>query len=169
MKLGFHYTIESYLIFNNPAFHLYTTSINPTIIFPTQLNRFLKKLNTKPVKLNKRYHELAQRLVDLTIEESPYKRIFPYTYEQQKKGVTCPDCNTFFTDEFICKNCGYIDEAEAAILRSVREFILLFPGRKVTTNEIYEWCGGIRSKKVIRRVLAKNFRLVGHRTSAHYV
>lgn len=167
--LGFHYSIESYLIFNNPEFHLYTASINPAIIFPTQLNRFLKKLNTRPVKLNKRYYELAQQLVDHNIEESPYKRIFPYTYEQQKKGITCPDCRAIFEEELICKNCGYLDEAEAAILRNVREFILLFPERRVTTNAIYEWCGGIRSKKVIRRVLGKNYKLIGHSQSSHFV
>lgn len=166
--LGFYYSIESYLIFNNPEFHLYTTSINPAIIFPTQLNRFLKKLNTRPVKLPKKYYELAQQLADQTIVESPYKRIFPYTYEQQKKGVTCPNCKTFFEDDMICKNCGYVDEVETAILRNVREFIWLFPDRKVTTNEIFEWCGRIRSKKVIRRVLARNFKLIKHSRSSYY-
>lgn len=168
-ELGFHYSIESFLIFNNPEFHLYTTSINPAIIFPTQLNRFLKKLNTRPVKLNKRHYDLAQQLVDHTIEESPYKRIFAYTYEQQKKGVTCPNCRRFFKEELICNNCGYIEGVETAVMRNVKEYILLFPERKVTTNDIYDWCGGIRSKKVIRRVLAKNFKLVGHRTSSHFV
>ncbi|MEH7176276.1 nuclease-related domain-containing protein [Neobacillus vireti] len=166
---GFHYSIESYLIFNHPEFHLYTTSNNPAIIFPTQLNRFLKKLNTRQVKLHKRYYELAQQLVDRNIEDSPYERIFSYTYDQLKKGITCPECRAIYEGALLCKNCGYVDEAETAILRSVREFILLFPERKITTNEIYEWCGGIRSKKVIRRVLGRDFKLVGHRTSAHYV
>ena len=167
-ELGYHFSIDSYLIFNNPEFHLYTTSKNPAIIFPTQLNRFLKKLNTRPVKLNKRHFDWAQKLVDRHIEESPYKRIFNYTYEQQKKGVTCPNCNTFYTNQLTCKNCGYVDEVDAAILRSVKGFILLFPEMKVTTNGIYEWCGGFWSKKVIRRVLSKNYKLVGHRISAHY-
>jgi hypothetical protein len=167
--LGFHYSIESYLIFNNPEFHLYTSSINPAIIFPTQLNRFLKKLNTRPVKLNKRYYDIAQQLVDRNIEESPYERIFPYTYDQLKKGVTCPNCRRFFKEELKCNNCGYTEGVETAVMRNVKEFILLFPERKVTTNDIYDWCGGIKSKKVIRRVLAKNFKLVGHRTSSHFV
>jgi hypothetical protein len=39
--LGYNYPIESYLIFINPEFHLYLTSINPSIVFPTQLNPFL--------------------------------------------------------------------------------------------------------------------------------
>jgi hypothetical protein len=168
--LGFNIPIESYLIFINPEFHLYTTSNHPAIIFPAQLNRFLKKLNTRPVKLNNKHYQLAEKLNALHIEESPYKRLPPYNYEQLKKGIICPNDSTLFTDEtLICKKCGCVEDVEAAVLRSVKEFRLLFPDRKITTNDIYDWCGGVKSKKVIRRVLSKYFKLVGHRTSAHYV
>ncbi|MEH7490993.1 nuclease-related domain-containing protein [Neobacillus niacini] len=168
--LGFNIPIESYLIFINPEFHLYTSSNHPAIIFPSQLNRFLKKLNTKPVKLNKKHYQLAEKLNALHIEESPYKRLPLYKYDQLKKGIICPNDKTFFTDEtLICSKCGRVEEVEAAVLRSVKEFSLLFPDRKLTTNNIYDWCGGVKSKKVIRRVLSKYFKLVGHRTSAHYV
>jgi hypothetical protein len=169
-ELGYLFTIESYLIFNNPEFHLYIPSIQPAIIFPTQLNRFLKKLNSGPVKLNKRHFQLAKQLEDLHIIESPYPKLPPYNFEKLKKGMTCRDCSTFLTDTtLICKNCGCIEEADAAVLRSVKEFTLLFPDRKITTNDIYEWCGGIKSKKAIRRVLSRNYKLIGHRTSSHYV
>jgi hypothetical protein len=168
--LGFNISIESYLIFINPEFHLYTSSNHPAIIFPAQLNRFLKKLNTGPVKLNKKHYQLAEKLNALHIEESPYKRLPLYNYEQLKKGIICPNDKTFFTDDtLICKKCGCVEDVEAAVLRSVKEFSLLFPDRKITTNNIYDWCGGVKSKKVVRRVLSKYFKLVGHRTSAHYV
>ena len=168
--LGFNISIESYLIFINPEFHLYTSSNHPAIIFPAQLNRFLKKLNTGPVKLNKKHYQLAEKLNALHIEESPYKRLPLYNYEQLKKGIICPNDKTFFTDDtLICKKCGCVEDVEAAVLRSVKEFSLLFPDRKITTNNIYDWCGGVKSKKVVRRVLSKCFKLVGHRTSAHYV
>ncbi|MEH7074485.1 nuclease-related domain-containing protein [Neobacillus drentensis] len=52
--LGYHFPLESYLIFINPEFHLYITSINPSLVFHSQLNRFLKKLNTRPVNLKKK-------------------------------------------------------------------------------------------------------------------
>lgn len=80
--LGFHYPIESYLIFNHTEFLLFTTSIHPTIIYPAQHNRFLKKLNMKPVKLHKKYYHLAQQLVDQHQEESPYTRLPEYSYEK---------------------------------------------------------------------------------------
>ncbi|SDM97893.1 nuclease-related domain-containing protein [Bacillus sp. OK048] len=169
-KLGYHYLIDSYLIFNNPEFHLYTTSINPAIIFPTQLNRFLKKLNTRPVKLNKKHFQLAHQLNARHIVESPYTRLPCYTYEHLKKGIPCPNCKTFFSDEsFVCKKCGCIEETEEAILRCVNEFSLLFPDRKITTDSIHVWCSIIKSKKTIRRILAKNFELIRHSRSSYYI
>ena len=43
-----------------------------------------------------------------------------------------------------CETCGNVENWEVAVLRSVEEFKLLFPGRKITTNRVYEWCGGIK-------------------------
>lgn len=170
LDLGYNIPIESYLIFIHPEFHLITTTIHPAIIYPAQLNRFLKKLNTKPVKLMKRHFQIAEQLNALHIEESPYKRLPTYTFEKSKKGITCPNCMTFFSDEtLICRKCGCMEGVDEAVLRIVKEFMMLFPDRKVTTNDIYQWCGGIKSKKAIRRVLSKNFKLFGHSTSAHYV
>jgi hypothetical protein len=171
LKLGHHYRIESYLIFNNPEFHLNTTSINPAIIFPTQLNRFLKNLNQRPIELNKKYYRLAQQLVDHHQEESPYTRLPEYSYENLKKGIICPNnCNTFFSDErLICKKCGCKEEVDAAVLRSVEEFTLLFPNKIISVDSIHDWCGGLKSKKAVRRVLSKYFVLVGKARASHYV
>lgn len=167
--LGFHFPIESYLIFINPEFHLYTTSIHPEIIFPTQLNRFLEKLNANPVKLNKKHFQLAEQLNARNIVESHYKRLPPYTYEHLKKGIICPNDKSFYTDEtLICKKCGCIEDVEAAVLRSVKEFTLLFPDKKITTDSIHDWCSIIKSKKTIRRFLAKNFKLIRHGRSSYY-
>jgi hypothetical protein len=169
-QLGFKLTIDSYLIFNNPEFHLYIPSIEPAIIFPTQLNRFLKKLNSRPAKLDKKYLQLAKQLEGQHIIESPYPKLPPYTFENVKKGMICCNCNTFLTDEtLICKNCGCVEEVEAAVLRSVKEFILLFPDMNITVDSMYDWCGGLKSKKVIRRILSKNFILIGKARASHYV
>jgi hypothetical protein len=173
LELGYNYPIESYLIFNNPEFHLYMTTINPSIIFPSQLNRFLKKLNTRPIKLNSNHHKLAQQLASLHIVESPYLRLPPYTFEQIKKGILCPACRTYFLEAckgiFICGHCGCKESADAAVLRNVKEYRMLFPDCKITTNDIYEWCGRIVSKKTIRRNLLKHFKLIGHSVSSHYI
>lgn len=38
--LGYHNPLEPYLIFINPEFHLYITTINPSLVFHSQINRF---------------------------------------------------------------------------------------------------------------------------------
>lgn len=173
LDLGYNYPIDSFLIFNNPEFHLYTTTINPNIIFPAQLNRFLKKLNIRPVKLNQRHHNLAHQLAVLHIVESPYSRVPSYSFETLIKGLFCPKCYTLYfdisKDLCICNNCGCIEGVDDAVLRNVKEFMLLFPDKKVTVNDIHKWCGGMKSKKTIWRVLSKHFIHVEQGRKSHYI
>lgn len=171
--LGYNFPIESYLIFNNPEFHLYQPSINTFIINPTQLNRFLKKLNAQPVKLTKKHYQLAEKLASLHIVKSPYPLLPKYSYKQLKKGPLCPKCYSplIKIDEYYfgCDPCDYKEDSESAILRNIKEFVLLFPDQKITVNTIYDWCGGQKSKKAIRRALSRNFKLIGYSKSSHYV
>jgi hypothetical protein len=172
-ELGYHYPTEPYLIFVNPEFHLYQTSKISTIIFPTQLNRFLKRLNARPAKLNKRHFKLAQQLVALHQIDPPYPRLPYYTYELLRKGILCPQCYYFFSEIkgeiLVCGKCGCKEGVEPAVLRSVTELLLLFPDQKITTKAIHEWCRIIKSEKTIRRILSKNLILIGHGKSANYV
>jgi hypothetical protein len=172
LELGYKNPIESYLTFNNPEFHLYMTTLNPTIIFPAQLNRFLKKLNLRPKKLNSDYHKLAQQIASLHIIESPYSRLPPYTFEQVKKGLLCRDCRKYLLEvingKFTCGHCGCRESVDAAVMRNVKEYKMLFPDRKITTKDIFEWCDHVVSKKTIRRVLLRNFKLKGFGPSSNY-
>ncbi len=165
---GHNMHIESYLVFINPNFHLYNAPINQSIIFPTQLSRFLDKLNRTSSKLNGRHSKLAEYLVSVQTFQSPYKRLPNYEYDQLAKGICCPRCRAFMGETLKCK-CGFEEAPAAAILRSVEEFRWLFPNERITTNGIYEWCGGNVSRKVIWSILSKNFQLEGHGKSAHYV
>jgi hypothetical protein len=172
-ELGFNYPIESFLIFNNPEFLLYQPTINPAIINPAQLNRFLKKLNLNPVKLDKRYFKVAEQLVSLHQLESPYPLLPKYNYEQLKNGILSPHCYSFYTEHIggmlLCADCGCTEGVESAVLRCVTELMLLFPDRKITTKAILEWCEIIKSEKTIRRILGKHYKLLGHGKSATYV
>jgi hypothetical protein len=170
--LGYRYPLETYLIFNNPQFHLYLTTVNTSMIFPTQLNRFLKKLNAKPGKLNKGHLKLAEQLVSLHLVEPPYPRLPAYGYGHLVQGILCPQCYSFFTDFLgrllVCKNCGCKEEVESAVLRSVTELQLLFPDQKITTKVVHEWCRIIKSEKTIRRILGKNYKLFRNGRSSYY-
>ncbi|MFK4998359.1 nuclease-related domain-containing protein [Bacillus sp. N9] len=48
---GFHLPIEGYVTFVNPEFTLYQAPLHTPIIYPTQLNQFLLKINGMPSKL----------------------------------------------------------------------------------------------------------------------
>lgn len=169
-NIGFNLPIDASIIFINPEFTLYQTPLNKPFIFPTQINRYLNKLNTTPSKLNGRHKMLADKLISLHIEDSPFKQLPSFDYDQLQKGITCQKCNSFSISvegqKCVCKECGHEEMVPAAVMRSVEEFKLLFPNQKITTNVIHEWCKVVKSKKRIKRILEKNFKIAGvHRWS----
>jgi hypothetical protein len=172
-KLGFTPKIESYLVFVNPDFYLYQAPINLPTIFPSRVNLFLEKLNKKPVKQLDRHLKLAEHLVASHIKESPFTRVPEYRFEHLKKMVVCKECHSpnvvIHERSSECSDCSFAEAIDTTVLRHVEEYRLLFPDRKLTTNDIFEWCGGRISKKVIRRILKKYFILMGYAKSSHFV
>jgi ribosomal protein S27AE len=166
-NLGFNIPVEPSVIFINPEFTLYQAPLNQPIIYPTQLNDFMKKFDMTPSKLNDRHKKLANRLISLHSNESPYTTRLPtYEYRNLRKGIVCTKCNSFMVSGgekvVVCEKCGYVESNESAILRSVAELKFLFPDKKITTNGIFEWCRVIESRKMIRRILMENFKAIGY-------
>jgi hypothetical protein len=62
----------------------------------------------------------------------------------------------------MCESCGCMENLDSAVMRSAGDFKLLFPDLKVTTRVIEDWCGGIYSSKIIRRILVQNLKLKGY-------
>jgi hypothetical protein len=172
-SLGYNCTVDKHLVFVNPEFTLYHAPMNSPIVLPTQLNRLLNKLNMQPSKLNENHTNLANKLLSLHVEESPFKRNLIYKYEQLKKGIICSSCHSFITKintkRITCVKCGLEEEVKSAVLRSVKEIKLLFPEKKITTNIVHDWCKIVESKRAIREILNQNFMLIGHTNSSHYV
>ena len=170
---GLNLSLESCLIFINPEFTLYQFPLKLPIIFPTQLNRYMKNLYMKSSKLNEKHTRFAEYLVSQHLNESSYTRSPEYRYDQLQKGITCASCSSLLTSlsekKLVCGECGCKEDIESAILRSVHEFQVLFPERKITTNGIHEWVKVIESKKTIRRILRRNFKLLGHAQKSHYI
>jgi hypothetical protein len=167
------FTVEGYLVFVNPEFHLYQAPPELPIIFPSQLNRFAMKLNRKSGPLKEGYSKLAEKLLGLHVEESPYSRLPKYRYEEVGKGVLCRRCHSLYhsfnKSVFICGNCKNTEAYLPAVLRSIEEFKFLFPERKITTDQIQEWCKLIKMKRTIRKILYDHFEHVGHGKSSHFV
>jgi Nuclease-related domain len=172
-QYGFHFDIQSYLVYINPEFTLYNAPQNEFVILPTQINRFLKKLNYEYSKINDAQEKLADLLVSLDLVDSPYATYPPYSFEGLRKGIMSSSCHRLLTtvkgDKVVCDDCGEEEVLDAAVLRSVRELMMLFPGMKITSNLVYEWCGGVVSKRTIRRILKKNFQLIRKSKYSYYV
>jgi len=171
--LGNNYPIESYLIFINPEFFLYNVPPELPIVYPTQLNRFYTNLNKRPSKLNDRHKILANKLLAEDKRESSYSQLPTYQYDQVQKGCTCANCRSLSTvldkQRVICGDCGHSEKFKTAVLRTIAEFTHLFPERRITTLEVFEWCGGVGSVKGIRRVLKNNFKPQGHGKYTYYI
>jgi hypothetical protein len=172
-NLGFHLPIEGVVTFVNPHFTLYQAPLNEPIIHPTQLNNLMRKLNEIPSKLTNRHKMLADQLISMHQTESPYTRFPPYSYEQLQKGIICAKCHSLISSvqgkmKIVYDKCGHEETVDSAVLRCVEELVLLFPDIKITTNVVYEWCGGVGSRKLIRRVLMQNYTLIGFGQWSYY-
>ncbi|WP_282035387.1 nuclease-related domain-containing protein [Metabacillus indicus] len=170
----FQLPIEAILVFINPHFHLYQASSSHPIIFHSQLDRFAKTLKKNSATPLKAIHsKLAKKLLALHQEESRFERLPGYEYEELEKGVGCRFCGvlyaSFANPNFRCSNCKTAEAYVPAILRAIEEYQFLFPQRKMTVEEIWEWCHIVKSKKTIRKILNTHFLQTGIGKATHYV
>jgi hypothetical protein len=169
---GYRIPIESYLVFVNPEFHLYQAPNNKSIIFPNQINRFLTSMKKERSYVGQKQIELGKKILNHHLDKNPHSRIPSYTYDQLKKGIYCPQCYRMYDllsrNLLKCRGCGKREHYEPAILRSVEEFQLLFPEKKVATTGIHEWCGIIKTKRTVRNILHKEFDLVHFGTMSYF-
>lgn len=171
---GLHFNIKTFLIFVNPFFTLYQAPVNPSIIFPSQLNHFFSNLSKISRPVGAKQTKLTEILIAAHKETYPNPFIPDYEYDELAKGILCEKCRSFMRfagdkRKMICAHCAASEELEFAIMRNVAEFRTLFPERKVTTIGMHDWCGGIFSTKTIQRVLARNFAYAMQGRATHYV
>ncbi|TXL64070.1 NERD domain-containing protein [Cerasibacillus terrae] len=158
---GIKLQINPFVVFINPTFTLYQAPLNKPIIFPTQVNQYMKNLNTIPSKLTNKHRKLADLLLSLHKNDPPISQVPSYEYNQLRKGITCLKCVSFSMyvekRKCVCRHCGFQESVTNAVLRNVKEFKVLFPNKKITTNLIHDWCQIVPSKKVVRRILSNHF------------
>ncbi|MDR6998241.1 nuclease-related domain-containing protein [Neobacillus niacini] len=164
-KLGYNLPIEGHVIFINPEFLLYKAPSELPFIFSSQINRFMKKLDTKSSKINQWHMTIASQLAALHLDKLSLIKLPSYQHAPLKVGPICKVCNSFSVSpqghSLFCHDCGCSETAESAVLRYVEELKLLFPLRKITTNEVFYWCGGVISKKRICKILGKYLQIQG--------
>jgi hypothetical protein len=167
-----NYLVDPSVIFINPEFTLYQAPMDQPIILPTKVNGFLNDINNTPSKLNDGHKILAQKLISLHQTKNPFTVLPKYNYEKLQNGVYCKNCRSFQISiknyDFVCERCGRHERIELAILRNVEEYKLLFPDRKITTQNIYHWCKVDLNRKTICRVLKKNYTAFGNTRDTYY-
>jgi hypothetical protein len=172
-NLKLNYLVDASIIFINPEFTLYQAPMDQPIIFPTQINRFFKDLNNTTSKLYDGHRSLAQKLISLHQTKNPYTTYPEYCNEQLQKGTYCKTCKSFLVSiknqSLVCENCGEKEKVEAAILRNVKEFVFLFPEKKITTQIIDEWCKLDIHKRTVCRTLKKHFKTFGTTRDTYFI
>src|SRR5690625_2317690 len=139
----FRFSIKPSIVFINQAFTLYQAPLNLPVIFPTQVQHYIEKLNASSFKQMEKHKRLAKYFIDHHLPQSSHEKLPIYEYERLNKGILCKSCSIFLPSfnykKIICKRCGCEEDVESAVMRSILEFITLFPNRRITNSDIHEW------------------------------
>src|SRR5699024_309782 len=118
------------------------------------------------------HHRLAKHLKKLHIPVSPYERLPSYEYDTLQKGVLCHHCRSVMDckyRELSCTNCPSTELIDSGILRTIIEFQVLFPDKKIKTGIIREWCGNVVSMRTVSRILSAYLKRVEKGRESHYI
>lgn len=168
---GVKFPIDFYVVFVNPEFTLYNAPLDKPFIYPTQINRFLKRFD-KPMNKPNKNRYIADKLLSLHTSDAQFWQIPDYDYEALRKGIPCANCSSFLIfvegQSCVCNECGHRESVSSAVLRCVQDFQLLFPSEKITTSRIFDWVEGVLSSRTILRLLEHNFTKIGRTRSAYF-
>jgi hypothetical protein len=172
-NLGCTLPIQPTAVFVNPRFHLYNAPVGLPIIYPAQLERFIAKLNQTPSFLKRTHTDLAAKLISSAVADNPYVRLPDYRYNELRKGIVCTGCGRFYLNyvksTLTCTYCGRRESSYDAVLRSLKEFMLLFPKERITLSQAMEWCSIVKSPETMNKILGENYNLIKIGRSSHYV
>lgn len=172
-QLRYSGPFQQHVVFVNPAFTLYGAPVHEPFIFPTQLQAHLAKLNRNTQKITQQDHRLAEQLLQLNQTDYPLKDVPAFTFQTLKKGITCPRCESLETEVnhhwLICKKCQTKTPARQEIEKAITDFSTLFPGERLTTHQIYQWCGEKVPKNRIYRHLMENHVQQGSGNARFYI
>lgn len=166
------YQIHSYVVFVHPAFTLYQAEHNSPVILPTNLQAFFSRFQQVPDDLSSQHEYFVQQLEALRLPASPYTKYPEISYDQLRKDLFCKDCRNPMVMEkrkVICTACSYIESTDAAVLRHLIEFELLFPEKLITTGILCEWIGEKLSKVTLRKIVKHYMEEVINGKYTHYI
>lgn len=166
--------LHSYILFINPGFQLYQAPLKTPMIFASQLERFIRKLQRIPCQLGPQHQNLAEDLRAAHLGGSAYEQLPAYQYEQLTKGITCEECTglmvlTKTARQVICNICQTVEKIDSAVLRQITAFSILFPGKPINVSNIHAWCNSTVQLSSIRRILRNQLTLIKNGKHSYYV
>lgn len=172
INMGYQYSITGNVAFMHPNFYIYSLPPTDVILFSGQLSEHLKGISAQYSSgvISLQDKKLANYLINQHNENFRPTHLPHYTFQDLKKGITCPECFSFQSNQSrvnrTCTSCGHKEKIADAIYRSVLEFQLLFPDMPINVPTITIWCGGIFPNSRIQVLLKNKFTLhaKGNRT-----
>lgn len=163
-ELGFeNISVEACVVFVNPDFILYQAEVDKNVIFSSQINTHIKRLEHNAHLYTFDFTQLVQALRGATIPGKVFRKQIPeYCYDSLQKGIRCIHCGNLAQriSQRIhrCRNCGDVGQNNEAVHRAIEEFQLLFPEKRLTGRLLLEWCDGALCYSQCCKILQK-FRL----------
>ncbi|MCC5890383.1 MAG: NERD domain-containing protein [Alkalibacterium sp.] len=166
--------IEANVVFVNPTFFLYQAKKTDPFIFYSQLEYYLGTVGTHKLFLNKQHTYLAEQLIQAQRFEAPYQKELPlYTFDNLDKGLSCPTCfNLTVTRNqrtAECRTCRKREPLHDVLRFNIRQHLYLFDQFPLTSSIISDWVGGSVDKRVIARLLKKDYKRTGHSKGTLYL
>lgn len=165
--------IKAYLVFVHESFMLYQTPLGYPAVFPSQLTRFQQSITTNQTYISQQTKNITNTLTSLHIGESKYAKLPEFSYAELQKGILCSvNCGEFLQyskQKLICTTCKQTKSIQTALTDAITEFRILFPDRKITTGQIYDWCKGLISKNTIQYYLFTNFNMIKNGKHSYYL
>ncbi len=169
---GIRLSITEKIVFPNEEFYLYGDTISMPSVYHTTFPYFIKKLNQKRCTLGDYHQGIYEKLMRRRLVKSKYEQPIVVEYDTLAKGITC-QCGGWMKSttqmKVMCETCGTDENNESAIMRMTEHFVSVFPDRKLTSAEIYNWVDGEISKRTITRILGRNFDSKGTTRGKHFL
>lgn len=145
------------------------------IVDRTQLRHYIQQIVGKDHSIegeffNKKYLIRQFERFEINRYHGP-NPVSKETINHLKKGIQCPHCKSFYkktNQKIIQCTCGFMEEREIAVLRTICEYGVLNFTENLKIGELVNFLGGAISRGSLRKILRKYFQEVRNGRYTYY-
>lgn len=171
-KYQLNMPFDYYLIFVHPTFILYGASHQEQLILPGQIPEFLDGLKQQTFSPQRLHTKIIDTLLTNHINDIHLLHKPEYHFDQMAKGLFCGVCGGKMKRKhkktFSCMKCHHSATVNDTVLYNIQDYMALFPERKVTTANIFDWIDEEVSKRFINYFMLNKFESHGLGKSTYY-